>query len=36
MLFRALFDVNLQVLGPEIDMHVARGVAFFLAACRNG
>lgn len=36
MLFRALFEVNLEVLDPEIDVHVARGVAFFLAACRNG
>jgi AcrR family transcriptional regulator len=36
MLFRALFEVNLKVLDPEIDAHVARSVAFFLAACRNG
>lgn len=36
MLFRALFEVDLEVLDPEIDAHVARGVAFFLAACRNG
>ncbi|WP_426408502.1 TetR/AcrR family transcriptional regulator [Bradyrhizobium ganzhouense] len=35
MLFRALFEVNLEVLDPEIDAHVARGVAFFLAACRR-
>jgi AcrR family transcriptional regulator len=36
MLLRALFEVNLQVLDAEIDAHVARSVAFFLAACRNG
>jgi AcrR family transcriptional regulator len=35
MLLRALFEVNLKVLDAEIDAHVARGVAFFLAACRN-
>jgi AcrR family transcriptional regulator len=36
MLLRALFEVNLKTLDPEIDAHVARSVAFFLAACRNG
>jgi AcrR family transcriptional regulator len=36
MLLRALFEVNLKVLDAEIDAHVARSVAFFLAACRNG
>jgi AcrR family transcriptional regulator len=36
MLFRALFEVNLRTLDAEIDAHVARSVAFFLAACRNG
>jgi AcrR family transcriptional regulator len=36
MLLRALFEVNLRVLDAEIDAHVARSVAFFLAACRNG
>jgi AcrR family transcriptional regulator len=36
MLFRALFEVNLKTLDAEIDEHVARSVAFFLAACRNG
>jgi AcrR family transcriptional regulator len=35
MLLRALFEVNLKVLDAEIDAHVARSVAFFLAACRN-
>jgi AcrR family transcriptional regulator len=35
MLLRALFEVNLKTLDAEIDAHVARGVAFFLAACRN-
>src|SRR6202140_5396082 len=36
MLLRALFEVNLGTLDAEIDSHVARSVAFFLAACRNG
>jgi AcrR family transcriptional regulator len=36
MLFRALFEVNRNTLDAEIDTHVAHGVAFFLAACRNG
>lgn len=36
MLLRALYEVDLKVLDPEIDAHVARAVAFFLAACRNG
>jgi AcrR family transcriptional regulator len=36
MLLRALFEVNLKTLEVELDAHVARGVAFFLAACRNG
>jgi AcrR family transcriptional regulator len=36
MLLRALFEVDLGTLDAEIDSHVARGVAFFLAACRNG
>lgn len=36
MLLRALFEVNLGVLDAEIDAHVARSVAFFLAACKNG
>jgi AcrR family transcriptional regulator len=36
MLFRALFEVDLKALDAEIDSHVARGVAFFLAACGNG
>jgi AcrR family transcriptional regulator len=36
MLLRALFEVDLRVLDPEIDEHVARGVRFFIAACRNG
>jgi AcrR family transcriptional regulator len=34
-LLRALFEVNLKTLDPEIDAHVARSVAFFLAACRH-
>jgi AcrR family transcriptional regulator len=36
MLLRALFEVNLKTLEAEIDAHVARSVAFFLAACRHG
>ena len=36
MLLRALFEVNLKVLDAEIDAHVVRSVAFFLAACKNG
>jgi len=36
VLLRALFEVNLKTLDAEIDGHVARGVAFFLAACRHG
>src|ERR1700737_123770 len=36
MLLRALFEVKLKTLDAEIDAHVARSVAFFLAACRNG
>lgn len=35
ILLRALFQVDVKVLDPEIDEHVARGVAFFVAACRN-
>jgi AcrR family transcriptional regulator len=36
ILLRALFEVNFETLDAEIDAHVARSVAFFLAACRNG
>jgi AcrR family transcriptional regulator len=36
MLFRALFEVDLKTLDEEIDAHVPRSVAFFLAACRHG
>jgi AefR-like transcriptional repressor, C-terminal domain len=36
MLLRALFEVILKTLDAEIDAHVARSVAFFLAACRHG
>jgi AcrR family transcriptional regulator len=36
MLLRALFEVDLKTLDQEIDVHVARAVAFFLAACRHG
>ena len=34
MLLRALFEMDLKVLDAEIDEHVTRSVAFFLAACR--
>jgi hypothetical protein len=33
---QALFRENLEPLRAEIGPHVARSVAFFLAACRNG
>ncbi len=36
MLLRALYLVDLKILDAEIDAHVARSIAFFLAACRNG
>jgi AcrR family transcriptional regulator len=35
-LLRALFEVNPKTLQAEIGPHVARTVAFFLAACRHG
>ena len=35
-LLRAFFEVNPKTLQAEIDPHVARSVAFFLAACRHG
>jgi len=34
-LMRALFGEDLKLLRAEIDTHVARSVAFFLAACRR-
>jgi AcrR family transcriptional regulator len=36
LLLRALFEVNPKTLQAEIVPHVARSVAFFLAACRHG
>ena len=36
MLMRALFGEDLTALCAEIGPHVARTVAFFLAACRQG
>jgi len=36
LLMRALFGEKLDALHGEIDRHVARGVAFFLTACRHG
>jgi AcrR family transcriptional regulator len=36
MLMRALFGEDLAALRAEIEPHVARRVAFFLAACRHG
>jgi AcrR family transcriptional regulator len=35
LMMRALFERDLDVLRSEIAPHVARGVRFFLAACRN-
>ena len=36
MIFRALFGEKRETLRTEIAAHVARRVAFFLAACRHG
>jgi hypothetical protein len=36
LLMRALFGEDLAALRVEIGPHVARTVAFFLAACRHG
>jgi len=36
LIMRALFGEQLEALRAEIAPHVARTVAFFLAACRNG
>jgi AcrR family transcriptional regulator len=36
VIIRALFGEKLKVLRAEIGPHVARSVAFFLAACRQG
>jgi hypothetical protein len=36
MLVRALFGEDLAALRAEIGPHVARTVAFFLAACGHG
>ena len=36
MLLRGLFEVDISVLEPEIDQHVANAASFFLAACRSG
>jgi len=35
LILRSLFEKDLSVLRGEIGPHVARNVAFFLAACRN-
>ena len=35
LLMRALFGESLKLLRAEIDAHVPRSVAFFLAACRH-
>ncbi len=35
LLMRAVFGEDLKLLRAQIGPHVARGVAFFLAACRN-
>jgi AcrR family transcriptional regulator len=36
LIVRALFGEKLEALCAEIEPHVARAVAFFLAACRHG
>ena len=36
LILRALFGEKLEALCAEIGPHVARTVAFFLAACRHG
>jgi hypothetical protein len=36
LFIRALYGEKLKVLRAEIDPHVARIVAFILAACRHG
>jgi len=36
MIMRALLGEKLKMLHAEIEPHVARSVAFFLAACRSG
>jgi AcrR family transcriptional regulator len=36
VMMRALFGEDLAALRAEIGPHVARGVSFFLAACRHG
>jgi hypothetical protein len=36
LVLRALFGQKRKSLQAEIEPHVARTVAFFLAACRNG
>ena len=36
LMMRALFGEKLKPLCAEIEPHVARSVAFFLAACRHG
>jgi hypothetical protein len=36
MIMRALFGEKLKSLRAEIGPHVARSVAFFLAACQHG
>ncbi len=36
LVLRALFGEKHKSLQAEIEPHVARSVAFFLAACRNG
>jgi hypothetical protein len=35
MLLWTLFELNLKI-DSEIDAHVARSIAFFIAACRQG
>jgi len=35
LLVRPMFEEKLEALRPEIGPHIARSVAFFLAACRS-
>jgi hypothetical protein len=36
LIIRALFGEERESLRAEVEPHVARSVAFFLAACRHG
>ena len=36
LMMRALFGEQLKLLHAEIELHVAKSVAYFLALCRHG